>query len=179
MTEKYWQERKYWNKRNDKNLNPLIENTYNEKRAIAPNKHFKELYAICLKGSLDLKLWEISDDLTVDDMGLLACRDVGCELNYCQTSLSDPYEKPFQNCDSQTRAFYSCISREVDNYNSIDSNIPLKDYLKVTLENKKKNKYSHLFINKPLAEKVFYDPFPIYKYPITMGGKVTSNKIKN
>lgn len=148
MTEKTWQEVKYWKDRNNKNLNPIIENTYEEKRKKAPNKHFKDLYFECLRGSLDIKLWQISDELTVDDMALLACRDVGCELNYCTTSFTDPYERPFEDCNSQSKALYSCISREVNIYNSQKEQIPLKTYLSKLLLEKKNNKYKHLFENR-------------------------------
>ena len=147
MTEKHWQERTYWNNINNKNQNPIIQNTFDEKKAKAPNKHYKELYAECLKGSLDIKLWQISDDLSIDDMGLLACKDVGCELNYCQTSMIDPYEQPFKDCTSQFNALNRCIQYEIDKYNSIKEPLDVRDYLKNTLEEKKKLKYKHLFIN--------------------------------
>lgn len=145
MTEKYWQERKHFNNINDKNLNPVLKKTFDDKKENVPVKHFKERYWECLRGSLDIKSWERSDDLSVDDMGMLACRDVGCELNYCQTSMTDPYESPFENCDGQQKEFYGCIQREIRMYNYNSHGRSLQDHLKLRLEEKKKNKYSHIF----------------------------------
>lgn len=145
MTEKQWQERNYFIKKNEKNLNPILKNSYQEKIDKAPNKHFKDLYFECLKGSLDIKQWQLSPDLTIDDMALLACRDIGCDLNYCTTSMLDPYEKPFNNCNDQNKALFNCISREISRYESNPLAETIQDHLKEVLLLKKK--YSKYNIN--------------------------------
>ncbi len=144
MTEKLWQERKHFHDENAKNMNKILKRTFDDKKDKIPTKHFKELYAECLKGSLDLVVWGSSKDLTVDDMAMLACRDVGCELNYCQTSMTDPYEKPFENCESQHKQLVKCINQEVDIYETAPKGT-LQEHLKLVLKMKKENKYKHLF----------------------------------
>lgn len=168
MTEKYWKERNHFNKINEKNIHPVLKRTFDDKKEKIPVMHFKALYYECLKGSLDLKLWSMSDELSVDDMALLACRDVGCELNYCTTSMTDQYEKPFENCDQQNKELFRCISREVDIYNS-NPVLSLQDHLKQILEAKKKNKYKFLYEREQREKQMLH--FNIFNY-WNLGGKL-------
>jgi hypothetical protein len=145
-TEKLWQERQYFNNENAKNHNRLLTQTFQDKEDKAPKSmDFKSMYQECIKGSAELKLWGSSSNLTVDDMAVLACRDTGCELNYCQTSLHDPHEwKTFKDCDKQTRAVYKCISSQIRYFN-IDPQGTVQEHLKVVLERKRLTKYAYLY----------------------------------
>ena len=103
-TEKYWQRQNEINKQNQSHIHPVIDQTMKDKRELVPAKNAQLLFTECLKGALYLRQFALSDDLSVDDMSMLICRDVGCELQYCQASLSDPYDRPFENCDAHFRA---------------------------------------------------------------------------
>jgi len=166
MTEKYWQNRQTINKKDS--LNGIIQRTYDDKKEKIPRKHFKELYYECLKGSLDLKLWAMSDELNVDDMALLACRDVGCELSYCQNSMTDPYERPFENCEQHQSALFGCIDYQINMYNKKPLASTIQEHLKIVLENKKNKKYDFLF-NKNQKEKNFELYYHNLWYKIKLG----------
>lgn len=60
---------------------------------------------------------------------MLICRKDGCDLTYCQNSMSDPYERPFENCDQQFKALNNCIARERRLYMLDDQKRSLKDHV--------------------------------------------------
>ena len=154
MTEKYWQSKV----QNDKSNKPneILRRTYQDKIDKAPNKHFKDLYYECLKGSLNIRQWEISDELEVEDMAVLACRNVGCELNYCTTSMFDAYERPFNDCDQQQKEFFTCINQEIRMYNLFPKGNSIKEHLQFVLNQKKDKKYKFLF------EKINFNKYKYY-----------------
>jgi hypothetical protein len=155
-TEELWQQRKVYNDENAKNENKLLKITREDYDGFKPSRHFKSLYQECIKGSSTLKLWGSSENLTVDDMAVLACRDTGCELNYCQTSMHDPHEyKTFKNCDQQTRAIYKCISQEITHYNLAPKGKNTQEHLKFVLERKRLTKYAHLYEKVEKMEESF------------------------
>ena len=93
-------------------------------------------------------------------MGLLICKDVGCELTYCQSTISDPYpsNRPFNNCDQLFRNFNSCIQQQIDMYETDSLGLSMQDYTLYMLEKRKKEKYSQLFLennnlNQEMKEK--------------------------
>jgi hypothetical protein len=114
----------------------------NDKKKLVPSKNAKVLFTECLKGALYLRQFAQSDDLSVDDMSMLICRDVGCELQYCQASISDPYDRPFENCDAHFRAFTRCIGQEQSRYLS-NPERSVQEQVLYMLEQRKK-KYSHI-----------------------------------
>lgn len=140
MTEKFWQQEKERIRLNKGNINPLIQQTFDDKQALVPNKNFRELYYNCMQGDLNIKSWERSDDMSLDDMGMLICRDVGCELQYCQASMSDPYEKPFENCDDHFKKFYQCQEQEKRRYRYDGQGRSMQEQIAFMLEKKKKEK---------------------------------------
>ncbi len=149
MTEKYWQEQKRNIEMNKGNTNPIIEQTFEDKMKLVPPKHPKALYSDCLKGALYFTQWAQSDDLSIDDMSMLICRDLGCELTYCQTTLSDPYERPFDNCDEQFKGFNSCIMQEKRRYLYEPEGRSMQQQVAYMLEKKKREKYKHIFTEVP------------------------------
>ena len=149
MTEKYWQEQKRNIEKNKGNVNTIIEQTIEDKKKLIPSKHPKALYTDCLKGALYLTQWAQSDDLSLDDMSMLICRDLGCELTYCQATLSDPYERPFDNCDEQFKGFNSCIMQEKRRYLSEPEGRSMQQQVAYMLEKKKREKYKYIFAESP------------------------------
>jgi len=140
MTENFWQQEKERIRKNKDNVNPLIQQTYDDKKALVPNKNFRELYYNCMQGSSNIKAWEQSENMSIDDMGMLICRDVGCELQYCQASISDPYEKPFENCDEHIKKFFQCQEQEKRRYSYDNQGRTMQEHIAYMLEKKKKEK---------------------------------------
>jgi hypothetical protein len=154
MTEKYWQQEKKAIEKNKDNINPIISQTIEDKKKLIPNKHPKVLYSDCLQGALYLTQWALSDDLNIDDMGMLICRDMGCELTYCQATIFDPYERPFENCDEQFRRFNACIGMEKRRFLYDSEGRTMQQQVAYMLEKKKMEKYKYLFQEAPLQQVV-------------------------
>ena len=144
-TEKYWQEEKKKIKANEGNINPVIQQSYDDLRERVPARHPKALYTDCLQGSLFWNQWAKSDDLELPEMGMIICRDVGCDLTYCQTSMRDPYERPFENCDQQFKALNSCIASEQRRYLMDPQGRSMGEHIAFMLDKKKKEKYENVF----------------------------------
>jgi hypothetical protein len=90
---------------------------------------------------------------------------VGCELQYCQASLSDPYDRPFDNCDSHFRALGRCIAQEQDRYLS-NPERTVQEQVLYMLEQRKK-KY-----NKILEVEVKQDDFKLELDRLEMTNKL-------
>ena len=148
MTEKYWQQEKIKNNINKNNVHPIIQQTYKDKKALEPNKNFRELYYKCLQGALFLKQWGQSDNLTINDMGMLICRDIGCELQYCQASIADPNETPFNSCDEHFKRFTNCMTQEIRRYIYDGQGRTMQEQVAYMLEKRNKEKYEHLMEEK-------------------------------
>ncbi len=144
MTENFWRQEKIRIKQNQGNTHPVIQQTMEDKQSLVPNKNFRELYYNCMRGDLNIKSWERSDSLSIEDMAMLICRDVGCELQYCQASLSDPYEKPFENCDEHFKRFYDCQSQEKRRFNFDSQGRTMQEQIAFMLEKKKNEKLKGL-----------------------------------
>jgi len=87
-------------------------------------------------------------------MGLLICKDVGCELTYCQSTMSDPHNRPFNDCNLQFRNFNQCIGQQISNYEENSMGLTMQEYTLFMIEKRKKEKYSHLFLeNNKLKEE--------------------------
>lgn len=144
MTENYWQQEKKRIEMNKGNIHPVLQQTYDDKRALVPNKNFRELYYNCLQGALYLNQYAQSENISLDDMGMLICRDVGCELQYCQASMSDPFEKPFENCDQHYKLFSDCMSQEKRRYLHDGQGRTMQEQIAFMLEKKRKEKYQYI-----------------------------------
>lgn len=144
-TEKYWQEEKARLDFNKDTMHPVIKTTEEEFRKNIPMKHPKYLYAECLKGALYWRQWAQADTLTIDEMATIICRDVGCELQYCMSTMSDPYERPFNDCNEQLRNMSSCIRQEQRRFIENSEGRNMQEQVMYMLDMKKKGKYKHLF----------------------------------
>jgi hypothetical protein len=151
-TEEYWQKQKKIEESNKQNINPILAQTYEDMKELILPKGAKYQYIECLKGALYLRQWAMSDSLNIDDMSMLICRDTGCELQYCQQTLSDPFEQPFKNCDAQYRNLTRCIIQEQDRYLTNPEGRTMQEQVLYMLEKKKKEKYFNILQEKPLTE---------------------------
>ena len=152
-TEGYWQRQKQINEMNKSNIHPVIDQTMKDKKELVSRKHAKEYFVECLKGALFIRQYALSDDLTVHDASMLICRDMGCELQYCQSTLSDPYDRPYENCDMQFRALNKCIAQEQDRYLS-NPERSIQEQVLYMLEHKKNNKYAYILKENNLDENL-------------------------
>jgi len=148
MTEKFWQQEKERIRLNKSNIHPIIQQSFDDNRSILPNKNFRELYFNCNQGDMNLKQFENSDNVSLEDMGMLICRDAGCELQYCQASLTDPNDKPFSNCDEHYKKFNQCQEQEKRRYLYENEGRTMKDQIFHMLEVKKNEKFKANEIEK-------------------------------
>jgi hypothetical protein len=152
-TEQYWQQEKEKLEMNKANINPLIQQTYEDMKELIPRRNAKALYVDCLEGALYLRQYALSDSLTLDDMSMLICRDVGCELQYCQASMSDPYERPYKDCNGQFSELNKCMAQEQERYKS-NSERSMQEQVLYMLEKKKEKYHNILQMNKPLEQEL-------------------------
>jgi len=143
-TEKYWQEEKRRVDMNKNNIHPVIQQTIEDNKSIHSLKNPKALYYECLKGALYWRQWAQSDDLSPDEMATIICRDTGCELTYCQATLYDPNERPFENCDFQFRQLTKCIDQEQKRYLDNPQGRTVQEHVIFMLDKKRKEKYFDL-----------------------------------
>ena len=144
-TEKFWQGEKDKMIKNADNIHPVIKQTMEDAKALVPPRHSKALFQDCLQGALYWNQLAQQEDLTLPEMGMIICRDVGCELTYCQASISDPYERPFENCDQQFKQLNKCIAQEQVRYQTNPEGRTMQEHVAYMLEKKKKEKYMKYF----------------------------------
>lgn len=145
MTEEYWRRERENIKKNADNVNPILQQTFEDHKNPNP-KNFRELYTNCLKGALYLNQYAQSENISIDDMAMLICRDKGCELQYCQASMHDPYEKPFENCDEHYKNFAGCMSAEKRRYVYDGQERTMNQQIEYMLEKKRKEKIINMEI---------------------------------
>ncbi len=144
-TEEYWKQEKKRNDIRDGDVNLYFKLVEKDNKDIRSPKHPKALYADCLKGALYWDQWAKSDDLNINDMSMMICRDIGCELSYCQMTMRDPYERPFEDCEQQFKQFNSCIAQEQRRYQFNPEGRSMQEHIRYMLEKKKKEKYFDVF----------------------------------
>ena len=60
MTEKFWQEQKKRNEKNQGNVNPILTQTEEDMKKLESRKDPKVYYMNCLQGALNLRQWVIN-----------------------------------------------------------------------------------------------------------------------
>ncbi|CDW90958.1 UNKNOWN [Stylonychia lemnae] len=142
MTEEFWQEDKKKQESNPFNVNPIMQQTYKDARSIASDKHPKALYAECLKQSTYWTHYAASPRVSIDDMAMMLCRDLGCEVNYCGlVKKSYPMEwEGSSDCIDEIKQFNDCMTRERRRYAWLDEKPPMFDYIQNRLAEKRKEK---------------------------------------
>ena len=63
--------------------NRLLSQTYKDAKSIATPSHPKKLYIECLKNSSYWHHYSASTGFDIDEMAMLACKNIGCSINYC------------------------------------------------------------------------------------------------
>ena len=53
-------------------------------------KHPDELYAICRTDNNFWRHYRASTKLTIDELSMMICKEVGCDLSYCQLLVHKP-----------------------------------------------------------------------------------------
>ncbi len=135
MTEKFWQQEKERLRLNK--LHPDIQQTYNDLGGKVLNKDFRELYFNCQQADMNLKAFEKEDEISVEDMAMLICRDAGCDLQFCQAGLEGPNKNPFKDCDEQYKKFLKCQEQEKKRYFYDNHSRSMKDHLFYMINQKK------------------------------------------
>ncbi len=135
MTDKFWQQEKERMSLNK--LHPDIQQTYNDLGGYVFNKDFREIYFNCKEADMNLKALEKGDELSVEDMAMLVCRDAGCDLQFCQAGLEGPNKNPFQDCDEQYKKFIKCQEQEKKRYFYENNGRSIKDHLYYMVKLKK------------------------------------------
>ena len=89
MTEEYWQD--YKKKKDIQHANDLW-NTLNNQRKVdrIRDMHPDQLYAICRADNPFMRHYRASPKLGIDELAMMICKDVGCDLSYCQNLYSKP-----------------------------------------------------------------------------------------
>lgn len=91
MTEEYW--RKY-KENKDKTENKLFGEVESElKRRFKSEKTPDEMYSLCKTDNNYWRHYRNSENLDPDSVSLVLCKDVGCDLMYCQALSIKPKNK--------------------------------------------------------------------------------------
>ena len=82
MTEEFWQK---WQDGKRKQQPNIIWNSLAKqmREDAIKDKHPDELYAICRTDNNYLRHYRASAKLTIDELAMFICRDVGCDMTYC------------------------------------------------------------------------------------------------
>ena len=95
-------------------------------------KHPKALYIECLKNDSHWRHYSASSKLSTDDLAMLVCKDVGCEINYCQGikfSNLESEAEPDRDCNENITNFRSCMQMEARRYGWMKDKPPMYDYI--------------------------------------------------
>jgi hypothetical protein len=118
MTEEWW--RRYKDNK-DKNENKLFTTVESElKRKFKNERSPEELYSMCKTDNNYWKHYRNSENLDPDAISLVLCKDIGCDLMYCQamTHKSKPGDQ-FFGCKEQYDGFRDCYIQEKRKFNNL------------------------------------------------------------
>ena len=89
MTEEFWQ--KWKSGRDERHGNQIWKGMERSMRDEAiKERHPDELYSICRTDNNYLRHYRASTKLSIDELSMFICRDVGCDLMYCQHLVGKP-----------------------------------------------------------------------------------------
>ena len=99
--------------------NLLWKTTFEDSQSIRSPKHPKYLYIECLSNNPYIRHYAAQQDLSVEDMAMLACKDLGCLVNYCGLlKRSVPSEwKESSDCVDEYQQFSECMKMEQKRWN--------------------------------------------------------------
>ena len=148
MTEEYWQQ---WKKKRDMTHSNMIWRNLEDTIRVEQirDQHPDKLYAICRTDNNYWRHYRASKKLGIDELSMMICREVGCDLQYCQHLAYKP-KHPGQrvsDCKNQFDEFRNCVVREKKIFRSIVGDIDTKanpnaipDYLEKHFKEKEKAK---------------------------------------
>ena len=84
------------------------------------DQHPDKLYATCRADNSYWRHYRASTKLGIDELAMMICKDVGCDLSYCQLLFGKGREgMQINNCDRQFNSLRECIVREKRVFRSI------------------------------------------------------------
>ncbi len=147
MTEEFWQQEKKKQESNPFNSNLIWKTTMQDVKDFASDKHPKALYYECLKNTQFWHHYAASPKLSIDDLAMMVCKDLGCEVNYCGLlKKSVPMEwEGSSDCSAEYKAFNDCIAQERRRYAWQENKPPMYDWIQQRIaERRKETKYLNI-----------------------------------
>ena len=148
MTEEYWANWK--TKKDAAHPNILWKTIENQRRVeMIRDQHPDALYATCRTDNNYWRHYRASQKLGIDELSMMICKDVGCDLQYCQHLFAKPKHPGQQiaDCKAQFNNFRNCVVREKKIFRSIVGSVDTKadpnaipDYLEKHFKEKEKLK---------------------------------------
>jgi hypothetical protein len=115
MTEDFW--RKFKDNK-QKSENKLFNDIESElKRRFKSEKSPEEMYSICRTDNNYWKHYRWSQNLDPDAVSLVLCKDVGCDLTYCQAKTAQGKDEMY-GCVEQYHNFRDCYIQEKRKFNA-------------------------------------------------------------
>ena len=108
-TEEFYHRKKYIDDLNKPNK--IMEQTMKDAASLKSATHPKELFSQCLRNTTYWHHYSARPGLPVNEMSMVICRDLGCEINYCQLlkgSVKEEWEGT-GDCKDEITAFNSCM----------------------------------------------------------------------
>ena len=159
MTEEYWANWK--SKRDERHGNIIWKSLENQQRFdMTRDKHPDQNYAVCRTDNNYWRHYRASKKLGIDELSMMICRDVGCDLMYCQHLFAKPKTKDQQisDCKSQFDEFRQCVVREKRMFRSIVGDIKknndpnaIVDYLDKHFKEKEAQKKARKMMGEDLG----------------------------
>ena len=118
MTEEFWQKEKRRRDDNPYENNLIIHKTNmdtQQKNMAKVHKNPKALYVECIKNSTYWHHYSASEKITVRDLAMMVCKNIGCEINYCQLikfSKMEAEAEPDRECTQEISNFNNCMQIE-------------------------------------------------------------------
>lgn len=121
MTEEWWQEYK---RKKERNKNLFFDEVESEmKRRFKSEKSPDEMYSMCRTDNNYWKQYRSSENLDDETIGLVLCKNIGCDLMYCQalTFAKNSSSRGIETfgCKEQFDTLRSCYLRERRRFNSL------------------------------------------------------------
>lgn len=119
--------------------NKIFKQTFEDMKSIQSDKHPKALYTECLSNNAYWRHFTAADSLSVDDLAMVLCKNVGCDLNYCgliKKSYSSDW-KGSSDWSDEYKAFTDWMTRERRNWQWGEHDMSMYDYIWQKLEKQK------------------------------------------
>ena len=162
--EEYWMQEKKRRENNPFESNKLFKQTFEDMKSIQSDKHPKELYTEWLTNNPYWRQVSASSSLTVSDLAMIICKNIGWDLNYwglIKKSISSDW-KGSSDCSTEYKAFTSCIERESKRWIHSEQDIPMYDYIQNELEKQKaEGRHKPVFDITLPEERLTEDDFAI------------------